>query len=274
MRRLPGRCPALLSALLAPGTSPTRRSHASWECHRAASGRYVPVVWDVCAECSRRRLRHLNAGECCGKHSAAPGRISPDTAPSHPQRARTTNMGRHAHMGMSVTISAADEQDAEQILKLQYLCYQSEAAAVRRLRHRAAHPDPQRAAGRAGRGLRPGGQARRGGRRLRARHGRRGRHRADRQAHACTRGCSGTASADGCSPPSRGGWRPSARPSATACRRAPQRGQPAAVPQVRLHAGRHRAGPQGHADGLAKDAGGVGVATGAGTAAGALTASA
>ncbi|WP_405878524.1 GNAT family N-acetyltransferase [Streptomyces sp. NBC_01136] len=31
-------------------------------------------------------------------------------------------------MGMSVTISAATEQDAEQILKLQYLCYQSEAA--------------------------------------------------------------------------------------------------------------------------------------------------
>ncbi|WP_445399796.1 GNAT family N-acetyltransferase [Streptomyces sp. LE64] len=30
-------------------------------------------------------------------------------------------------MGMSVTISAAAEQDAEQILKLQYLCYQSEA---------------------------------------------------------------------------------------------------------------------------------------------------
>ncbi|SDJ90286.1 GNAT family N-acetyltransferase [Streptomyces indicus] len=30
-------------------------------------------------------------------------------------------------MGMSVTISAATEQDAEQILKLQYLCYQSEA---------------------------------------------------------------------------------------------------------------------------------------------------
>ncbi|MGW0736501.1 GNAT family N-acetyltransferase [Streptomyces sp. NPDC002851] len=30
-------------------------------------------------------------------------------------------------MGMSVTISAASEQDAEQILKLQYLCYQSEA---------------------------------------------------------------------------------------------------------------------------------------------------
>lgn len=31
-------------------------------------------------------------------------------------------------MGMSVTISAATEQDAEQILKLQYLCFQSEAA--------------------------------------------------------------------------------------------------------------------------------------------------
>ncbi|KAA0940898.1 MULTISPECIES: GNAT family N-acetyltransferase [Streptomyces] len=31
-------------------------------------------------------------------------------------------------MGMSVTISAATEQDAEQILKLQFLCYQSEAA--------------------------------------------------------------------------------------------------------------------------------------------------
>jgi ribosomal protein S18 acetylase RimI-like enzyme len=30
-------------------------------------------------------------------------------------------------MGMSVTISAADEQDVVQILKLQYLCYQSEA---------------------------------------------------------------------------------------------------------------------------------------------------
>ncbi|MDQ1039876.1 ribosomal protein S18 acetylase RimI-like enzyme [Streptomyces sp. V3I8] len=31
-------------------------------------------------------------------------------------------------MGMSVTISAATERDAEQILKLQFLCYQSEAA--------------------------------------------------------------------------------------------------------------------------------------------------
>ncbi|GAA3072016.1 GNAT family N-acetyltransferase [Streptomyces olivoverticillatus] len=30
-------------------------------------------------------------------------------------------------MGMSVTVSAAAETDAEQILKLQYLCYQSEA---------------------------------------------------------------------------------------------------------------------------------------------------
>ncbi|BCL31901.1 GNAT family N-acetyltransferase [Streptomyces aurantiacus] len=30
-------------------------------------------------------------------------------------------------MGMSVTISAATEKDAEQILKLQFLCYQSEA---------------------------------------------------------------------------------------------------------------------------------------------------
>ncbi|MFD7325515.1 GNAT family N-acetyltransferase [Streptomyces sp. NPDC059875] len=30
-------------------------------------------------------------------------------------------------MGMSVTISAAEPQDAEHILKLQYLCYQSEA---------------------------------------------------------------------------------------------------------------------------------------------------
>lgn len=31
-------------------------------------------------------------------------------------------------MGMSVTISAATDRDAEQIFKLQYLCYQSEAA--------------------------------------------------------------------------------------------------------------------------------------------------
>ncbi|MFF4173525.1 GNAT family N-acetyltransferase [Streptomyces sp. NPDC001744] len=30
-------------------------------------------------------------------------------------------------MGLSVTISAADARDAEQILKLQYLCYQGEA---------------------------------------------------------------------------------------------------------------------------------------------------
>lgn len=30
-------------------------------------------------------------------------------------------------MGMSVTISTADQDDAEKILKLQYLCYQSEA---------------------------------------------------------------------------------------------------------------------------------------------------
>ncbi|MFF9048394.1 GNAT family N-acetyltransferase [Streptomyces parvulus] len=31
-------------------------------------------------------------------------------------------------MGMSVTISAASERDAEQIFRLQYLCFQSEAA--------------------------------------------------------------------------------------------------------------------------------------------------
>ncbi|PZT69932.1 GNAT family N-acetyltransferase [Streptomyces sp. SW4] len=31
-------------------------------------------------------------------------------------------------MGMSVTISAATDQDAEQIFRLQYLCFQSEAA--------------------------------------------------------------------------------------------------------------------------------------------------
>ncbi|TQE25914.1 N-acetyltransferase [Streptomyces ipomoeae] len=31
-------------------------------------------------------------------------------------------------MGMSVTISVANEQDAEQIFRLQYLCFQSEAA--------------------------------------------------------------------------------------------------------------------------------------------------
>ena len=30
-------------------------------------------------------------------------------------------------MGMSVTIDKAEERDAEQILKLQYLCYQPEA---------------------------------------------------------------------------------------------------------------------------------------------------
>lgn len=35
--------------------------------------------------------------------------------------------GRHAHMGMSVTISAAAAEDTEQILKLQYLAFQREA---------------------------------------------------------------------------------------------------------------------------------------------------
>ncbi|MYT24140.1 GNAT family N-acetyltransferase, partial [Streptomyces sp. SID7760] len=35
--------------------------------------------------------------------------------------------GRHAHMGMSVTISAAAAGDTEQILKLQYLAFQREA---------------------------------------------------------------------------------------------------------------------------------------------------
>jgi len=34
-------------------------------------------------------------------------------------------------MGMSVTIQAATDDDAEQILKLQYLCYQSEAELYR-----------------------------------------------------------------------------------------------------------------------------------------------
>ncbi|MEU5191077.1 GNAT family N-acetyltransferase [Streptomyces klenkii] len=42
-------------------------------------------------------------------------------------RANRTEKGRRGHMGMSVTISAATDHDAEQILKLQYLCYQGEA---------------------------------------------------------------------------------------------------------------------------------------------------
>lgn len=40
---------------------------------------------------------------------------------------RIFGKGRRAHMGMSVTISAATEQDAEHIFRLQYLCFQSEA---------------------------------------------------------------------------------------------------------------------------------------------------
>ena len=109
VRRLPGRCPRLMAALLSPMTSHTGRSRGSWVSHREVSVRNVPDAWDVCAECSRRRLRRVNRGDR-----------------SEGQPAEQVS-GRHAHMGMSVTISAATEQDAEQILKLQFLCYQSEA---------------------------------------------------------------------------------------------------------------------------------------------------
>ena len=85
----PGAAPALLAALLSPRTPPTGRSQGSWVCHRAVWGRCVPDAWDACAECWRRRLRLLNAGERSGRQIGGP--VS----------------GRHAHMGMSVTISAA-----------------------------------------------------------------------------------------------------------------------------------------------------------------------
>ena len=49
------------------------------------------------------------------------------TLPEVSTRTRADSKGRPAHMGMSVTISTAEETDAEKILKLQYLCYQSEA---------------------------------------------------------------------------------------------------------------------------------------------------
>ncbi|MCZ7430336.1 GNAT family N-acetyltransferase [Streptomyces sp. WMMC1477] len=51
--------------------------------------------------------------------------------PSPPARRARDTRKRRAHMAMSVTISAATAQDAEQILKLQYLCYQSEAELYR-----------------------------------------------------------------------------------------------------------------------------------------------
>lgn len=63
VRRLPGRCPGLLAAMLSPATRPTGKSQARWESHREVLGRFVPGAWDVCAECSRRRLRLPDFGE-------------------------------------------------------------------------------------------------------------------------------------------------------------------------------------------------------------------
>lgn len=67
--RTPGNCPRLLAALLSPRTPPTGKSQGSWISHRAAWGRCVPVAWDACAECWRRRLPLLNSGERSGRQS-------------------------------------------------------------------------------------------------------------------------------------------------------------------------------------------------------------
>ena len=74
-------------------------------------------------------------------------------------------------MGMSVTISAATEQDAEQIFRLQYLCFQSEAALYGNYRIDPLVQTLDSVRERSRRRLRLRGPARRGGRRLGARHG-------------------------------------------------------------------------------------------------------
>lgn len=107
--RLPGRCARLLAALLAP-EDPTYREIAG---KLGMSQGSLGPIRSRCLGCLRRML----AAEV-----VAPG-------PRGRERETTGGSGgrRHAHMGMSVIISAATAQDAEEILKLQYLCFQGEA---------------------------------------------------------------------------------------------------------------------------------------------------
>lgn len=63
VRRLPGRCPRLLAALLSPKDLTYREIAASWVSHRAAWVRNVPDVWDVFDDCCPRRLRRANHGD-------------------------------------------------------------------------------------------------------------------------------------------------------------------------------------------------------------------
>jgi len=107
--RLPGRCARLLGALLAPD-DPTYREIAG---KLGMSQGSLGPIRSRCLGCLRRML----AAEV----------VAPE--PGAKERETTGGSGgrRHAHMGTSVTISAATAQDAEQVLKLQYLCFQREA---------------------------------------------------------------------------------------------------------------------------------------------------
>ena len=168
---------AAAGAAVPAGPHLPRRSQGSWESHRGVLARNVPDVWDVCARMLTAEIACLNKGECCGKHR----RQRQPVRTRHPQLSMPGDDGRHAHMGMSVTISAADGQDAEQILKLQYLCFQSEAELYGDYGIEPLTQSLDGLKAEMARGLRARGPARRRGGRLGARRGRRRRHRPYRQ---------------------------------------------------------------------------------------------
>ena len=120
-------------------------------------------------------------------------------------------------MGMSVTISAATEQDAEQIFRLQYLCFQSEAELYGnyRIEPLIQTLDSVRAEVAADCVF----VARLGDEVVGSVRGtrRRGRHRARSASSASTPASRATASAPGCCAPSRRPSPSSAAPSASAC---------------------------------------------------------
>ncbi len=198
VRRLPGRCPRLIEALLSP-QDPTYREIAgelgiSQGSSRPGtlqmSGMSAPIA-------PRRRLRRAKHGD--REWGTTGDQVS----------------GRHAHMGMSVTISVATEQDAEQIFRLQYLCFQSEAALYGnyRIDPLVQTLDSVRQEVASTASCRP---ARRRGGRLGARQGHRGRRRGYRQALRPPPASRDTASARACCARRRRPWSRSAAPRRSA----------------------------------------------------------
>lgn len=147
-------------------------------------------------------------------------------------------------MGMSVTISVATEQDVEQIFRLQYLCFQSEAALYGnyRLPPLVQSLDSVRAEVAADCVF----VARLGEEVVGSVHGTVTEDGAAAIGKLCVHpGCRATASAPGCCAPPRRPWSRSGGEAVPAQHRTPQREQPAALPQGGLRDGGHRRGPDG-----------------------------